>query len=415
MKKSKFLLTLVASMMFGWTSAQTTYICNEGGINTVSAQDVGEMVFSNLGANVAIGNKVYETSKIDSITLHLPDMKYVGGDISMLTKYEEKNAIYKDISGNVITPLTFFKEQGMNAMRVRLFVDPSKASSSDQAEGAVQDLDYVIALGKRIKEAGYLLMLDFHYSDTWTDPGQHATPSAWSSMTIEQLEQQIHDYTADCLEKMKTAGVTPDFIQPGNEITYGMLWPSGKVYASSTPDWTNFTAYLSNAIKACREECPDSKIVLQTEMSSTYAVNTFYQAMKDRQIDYDIIGLSYYPAYHGNLAKLNTELTTLENAYPSKKLMIVETGYSSQWAINGTTFDYTDTYPYTETGQANFTNDLITMLLQHKNVNGLFWWWPEANEYNASTSVTSAWWNASLFNNKTGYALKALYQLKNFK
>ena len=134
-------------------------------------------------------------------------------------------------------------------------------------------------------------------------------------------------------------------------------------------------------------------------------------------MDYDIIGLSYYPAYHGNLATLNKELTTLENAYPDKRIMMVEAGYSYAWALPNTTFDYTGTYPYTEEGQANFTNDLINTLLQHKQVNGLFWWWPEANEYGISWQdpVTTGWWNASLFNNNTGNAYKALYQLKNFK
>ena len=93
--------------------------------------------------------------------------KYVGGDISMLTKYEEAGVVYKDKDGNAVQPLSFFKEQGLNAMRVRLFVDPSL----DNDKAVCQDLDYVKALGKRIKDQGMAFMLDFHYSDTWADPG----------------------------------------------------------------------------------------------------------------------------------------------------------------------------------------------------------------------------------------------------
>ena len=103
--------------------------------------------------------------------------KYVGGDISMLTKYEEKGAKYSDHDGKAISNvLTYMKDQGLNAMRLRLFVDPSKAPDAHKKEGVIQDLDYVTALGKRIKDAGMTFLLDLHYSDTWTDPGKHSTP-----------------------------------------------------------------------------------------------------------------------------------------------------------------------------------------------------------------------------------------------
>ena len=157
--------------------------------------------------------------------------KFVGGDISMLKKFQDEGAIYKDKDGNTVEPLAFFKQQGWNAMRVRLFVDPSKASASDRKEGAIQDLEYVKVLGKCIKDAGFSLMLDFHYSDTWTDPGQHATPSAWSALSVEQMTAKIAEYTKACLQELKQAGAEPDFIQTGNEITTGMLWPTGKIYS----------------------------------------------------------------------------------------------------------------------------------------------------------------------------------------
>lgn len=266
-----------------------------------------------------------------STTNVLHAQKYVGGDISMLKKFVDSGAIYKDKDGNSVEPYAFFREQGWNAVRLRLFVDPSKASADDKKEGAIQDLDYVTAMAKDVKAAGYRLMLDFHYSDTWTDPGQHSTPAAWKGNATE-LAEKVYEYTKESLKALKEAGVTPDFIQPGNEITYGMMWPTAHIWpAGGGQDggtWSNFTSYLKSAIKACKEECPDAQIVIHTEMSKSENVTNFYKELaKYTDVEYDIIGLSYYPDYHNSLKVLETLLTQLEASYPSKKIMIVETGY----------------------------------------------------------------------------------------
>ena len=152
--------------------------------------------------------------------------QYAGGDISLLPKYEEKGAIYYDENGKRITDmLSYLKATGLNAMRVRLFVDPSKANAEDQGEGVCQDLPFVASLGQRIKAAGFKLLLDIHYSDTWTDPGQHSTPSSWTVQSARA--DSVYSYTERVLYTLIAAGATPDFIQVGNEVTYGMLWPTG--------------------------------------------------------------------------------------------------------------------------------------------------------------------------------------------
>ena len=149
--------------------------------------------------------------------------KYVGGDISLLPTYEEHGAKYMDKNGQIISNLLdFLKEQGLNAMRVRLFVDPSLASDEAKGQGVRQDLEYVKTLGKRIKDAGMQFLLDFHYSDTWADPGNQSTPQLFISVNTPATEY-IYQYTKDCLTAMVEAGATPDFIQTGNEITYGMM------------------------------------------------------------------------------------------------------------------------------------------------------------------------------------------------
>ena len=347
--------------------------------------------------------------------------KYVGGDISMLPKYEEAGVVYKDKDGKTVSDvLAFFKQEGLNAMRVRLFVDPSK----DSDKAVCQDIEYVKALGKRIKDAGMKLMLDFHYSDTWADPAKQWTPDAWKSLNDEELCTKIYEYTKESLEQMIAAGATPDFIQTGNEISFGMMWGTKAAVGSEgnttnrcyidSPDanWTRFFNLLKKAGQACREVCKDAKIIIHSERTPQSNVLTdFFDRIKNASLDYDIIGLSYYPAYHGDLNKLETALTSLESKNYGKDIMVVETGYCYAWALSGTTFDYTKTYPYTEEGQRKFTADLVAKLNSHDSVKGLFWWWPEDN---GNKGVTSGWWNAALYNHDTGQPYAAFYELKNF-
>ena len=344
--------------------------------------------------------------------------KYVGGDISMLPKYEQAGVAYKDKNGNTVSDvIAFFKQEGMNAMRVRLFVDPSK----DSDKAVCQNLEYVKSLGKRIKDAGLSLMLDFHYSDTWADPAKQWTPDAWKSLSDPQLYEQIYTYTKTCLQQLKTAGAEPDMIQTGNEISYGMLWGTQVAVGnnntnrcftnSSTSNWNRFFNLLKKAGQACREECPNAKIILHSERTAnTTVLLDYFDRMKNNGIDYDIIGLSYYPEHHKTLAELEGALTSLERKQYGKDIMIVETGYSYAWSIGGE-YDYTATYPYSEEGQRQFTADLVAKLNTHTSVKGLFWWWPEDN---GNKQVTKNWWNAALYNHNTGKPYAALYELKNF-
>lgn len=354
--------------------------------------------------------------------------KYVGGDISMLPKYEEAGVVYKDKSGNTVSDvIAFFKQEGLNAMRVRLFVDPSK----DNDKAVCQDIEYVKKLGKRIKDAGMKFMLDFHYSDTWADPGKQWTPDAWKSLSDTELAQKVYDYTKDCLQQLKSAGAEPDMIQTGNEISFGMLWGTkaavggnndrtNRCYVDS-PDanWSRFFEFLKNAGKACREVCPNAKIILHSEqVPSQTVLLDYFDRMKANSTDYDIIGLSYYPAHHKDLATLENALKKLEDKNYGKDIMIVETGYSYAWNLADDNndgkedgYDYTGIYPYTEEGQRKFTADLVTTLNKHDSVKGLFWWWPEDN---GNKSVTNGWWNAALYDHNTGKPYAAFYELKNF-
>ena len=152
--------------------------------------------------------------------------KFLGGDISMLPSYQEKGTVYKDYEGKPVKLLPWLKRQGWNMIRVRLFVDPQNAPDSHKDEGVCQDLNYVIGLCRQIKKAGMQVMLDFHYSDTWADPGKQFTPKRWKDCNPQAMTDSVYAYTRASLLAMKKAGIVPEMIQVGNEITNGMLWPT---------------------------------------------------------------------------------------------------------------------------------------------------------------------------------------------
>ena len=351
--------------------------------------------------------------------------RYAGGDISLLPDYEKAGAKYNDYTGKLIPELLpWLHQEGMNAMRVRLFVNPKKYKELHSADAgdtkydpnACQDLGYIKPLCKRIVDNGMDLMLDFHYSDTWADPAKQWTPIDWQTLNDEQLYQKIYDYTKETLEALKADGIVPAFIQPGNEISYGMLWgPAGtsspkKALMGSDANWARFGKLLNNAIKACREVCPKAKIVIHTErVEQTGVQKNFYDQMKKLGIDYDIIGLSYYPYWHGDISVLANALTSLEQNYPEKKIMIVEMGYSYKWALGDK--DFSSKWPLSYEGQAKYAKDLVTLLEQHPAVNGLFWWWMEYNAYGTSLQ---GWYNAPLFDSTNGRATPALKEICSF-
>ncbi len=361
-------------------------------------------------------SSVITLESVDSITFqapshHEPDVTmFVGGDISMLPKYEEHGNTYYDINGKKVDVLPFFQQVGLNSMRVRLFVDPTKASRENIGSGVVQDLNFVMKLGKRIKQQGFKFMLDFHYSDSWADPAQQTMPDSWKNASASALNDTLYNYTKRCLKTLNDNGASPDFIQIGNEISYGMLWNIGKVYPTDNNNWNVFSNFLKSASKACREECPNAQIIIHIERSGKPDVcRQFYQRVKDYGIDYDIIGLSYYPFWHNDLSTLSSTLTTLEQNFPDKKIQIVETAYYYQW-LPQVDYDFSSKWSISAEGQKKFLEDLISTIKKHANVNGLYWWFPEEN----GNGVIDNWVNRGLFDDNNGKALPALYILGDF-
>ena len=350
---------------------------------------------------------------------------YLGGDISVLQSYEDNKVPYYDQQGNLIPDVLKYmkgEQVGWNAQRVRLFVNPQQKDPDGSKDAQVcQNLDYVVRLCKRIKQEGFALLLDFHYSDTWADPANQWIPQEWAGLSEIELQAKVYQYTKECLQRLVDEGATPDFVQPGNEISYGMLWSTYAnrndrsnrcFYNSSQESWNRFVNLLGQATKAIREVCPDAGIVLHTERSGNLdSLKDIYGRLS--KVDYDIIGLSYYPFWHGSLETLSKSLDGLAEEFPDKQVHMVEVAYHYQWPPQSE-FDFSSIWPISPDGQAAYTRDLVKELKKHENVTGLYWWFPEENGNGPNSAVLTNWVNRGLWDNESHRALPALYELKAF-
>lgn len=362
--------------------------------------------------------------------------RLVGGDISLLPSYEQFNTPYKTPSGARINDLVTYAADSLhwNACRVRLFVNPCIINPDDNnRQGEVQDLAYVVALGKRIKDAGMALLLDFHYSDTWADPVKQTIPAAWQSLSEEELFDTVYTYTRMCLRTLQNEGATPDYVQIGNEVSYGMLWrgtarnTQDRVFPRDAYDehpepWNRFCGLLNQGARAVREVCPDAKVIVHMERTADKATCVqYYTNLAQGEVDYDIIGLSYYPFWHGWINwELQNTLAALHQAHPDKPIQILETAYyNSNWPSSGISYDTRTDFPATPEGQDAYLHALITRLKQYNYVTGLYYWFPEENgnggpQWNANTIVIDSWINRGLFNPTTHRAYPGLYRLSEY-
>jgi arabinogalactan endo-1,4-beta-galactosidase len=346
--------------------------------------------------------------------------KYVGGDLSLVPAYEEAGDKWLDAEGSIINTkysdgmITYVHEVAeWNAVRVRLLVDPSQ----DDAPATCQDLEYVKKLGKRIKDAGMNFLLDIFYSDTWTDVSQQWIPTSWNmnrNTATETLATQVKNYTIEVLNELTAYGAQPDFVQIGNEVSYGMLWDNLAGKNNSTHFFNLSTGYeaqstkinrFATLLKAAAEgvrasNSSTAKIVLHCERTiNSNQVKNFYTWVQQAGFtDYDVIGLSYYPLWHGTLSNLKTTLNTLQNSFPTKEIQIVETGYyHTDFTPKAGETDTRSTWPYSPSGQAAFLQDLIAALKSYSSVTGLYYWQPEecgnGADENGNNRVMGNWDN----------------------
>lgn len=314
-------------------------------------------------------------------TIAQAQTRYVGGDISMLPRYEADASGYKNVNGTKVSNLISFlvADCGWNTFRVRIFVNPQQKSQGNTDYSVCQDLAYVKALGKRIKDAGAYFMLDFHYSDEWVDALHIQAPAAWKGLSDDLMADSLGQYTHRVLQALKAAGATPDLVQVGNEIMYGLCDIQVHPYNNAGDNWTGYLKLLKAGCNAVRSECPEAKIIIHTDRPNNAEYNRYYyKKLIDNGVDYDIIGLSYYPFWHGYLSSLTSTINNLNSNFPDKRVQIVECAYNFQnWPSSGVTYDTRSTWPCSVEGQYNFVRDLVNTLKPITNVDGINYWFPE--------------------------------------
>lgn len=342
--------------------------------------------------------------------------RYVGGDISALPLYEKHNSPYKDVYGNNISDLITFLTNncGWNTFRVRIFVNPTKKDHGGTSNPSVcQDLAYVKTLGKRIKDAGAFFMLDFHYSDTWVDATHIQAPAAWKGKSDAVMADSVAKYTRRVLDTLNAVGATPDLVQVGNEIMYGMCGIKVHPKQQTGDNWDGFLGLLNAGCNAVREKCPNAQIIIHTDRPTNISYNNFfYSKLIAGNVDFDIIGLSYYPFWHGYLTdaqvaskseknNLVAAINNLNAVFPTKRVHIVECAYNFQhWPSTGVNYDTQDVWPCTVAGQYAFVRDLVDALKPLTNVDGINYWFPEeagngddTNWNTSKGSVIPSWQN----------------------
>jgi len=323
---------------------------------------------------------------------------YRGADLSFLPMLNLNNTVFFDKEGKEADVLDLMKERGMNIVRIRLWHTPADAHSSFEEVKVFSDL---------VKSKGLQTWLTVHYSDTWADPGTQTKPAAWANLSFDVLKDSVFNYTKKIVQEMD-----PDIIQIGNETNNGFLWPEGKLS-------TNKQQYLELAqqgVFAVREFGGDAKIMLQ--FAGYEAADWFFG--ETSSLDFDMIGLSYYPWWHGkDLDELATNMTQLKTKY-EKEVLIAETAYPftlgwNDWTNNIVGSDdhlILPDYPASEAGQKAFFEALTAKVKEIEGA-GYCYWAPEWVAFNGPESENgSPWENLCLFDfdNKETAALEVFFR-----
>jgi arabinogalactan endo-1,4-beta-galactosidase len=333
---------------------------------------------------------------------HASDLFLAAADFSDLAYFDSLGVTYKD-GGQVRDGLDILQRHGLNCVRLRLFTSSAAQAASDPYNYG-NNLAYNLPLALRVKNAGLLFSLDFHYSDTWADPGHQATPSAWAGLTFAQLVPQMRSYNSNTIAAFAAEGAMPDYVQIGNEITAGMLWPLGQVPGTNAAvQWSQLGQLMNAAIQGIRDAAGASmpRIIIHIDRGGDWATTEwFFDNLKAQGVAFDIIGESYYPFYHGPLTNLNICLSNAAVRY-GKPVIVAETAFpwnNTYWTTNIFGF-----VPSTN-GQVSYIAALAQIVKGVTNQlgAGVFYW---GAEYQAADGVNEAGFNTASFFDAGGNVL----------
>lgn len=316
------------------------------------------------------------------------DMKFVKGmDLSTLLELEKCGAKYY-VDGTETDILDIMKKYDVDTIRIRLWNDPWSESGESYGAGE-NDLKTTLAIAKKVTDAGLGVLLNFHYSDFWADPGKQIKPKAWEGYSVEELEQAVYDFTADTMKVFKENGINTTMVQVGNELSNGLLWPEGKV-----PNYDNIAKFVNAGIRGVCAVEKDVPVMIHLDNGGN---NTLYREWFDeftkRGEDFQIIGLSYYPFWHGTLDMLTDNMNDIAERY-GKDLVIAEVsmGYTMEdykayeklsdderkgYATKPELVEKIE-YPMTVQGQYDFMEDFLNRIshIKGNKGKGFFYWEP---------------------------------------
>ncbi len=332
-----------------------------------------------------------------------------GVDVSSLLQLEDNGGVFKE-NGIVKDPIQIFKDHGLNYIRLKIW--HTSATGYD-------DLSKVLLAAQRIKNAGLKFLLDFHYSDTWADPGNQSKPAAWNGISVQALKDSVYNYTKNVITTLKNHNLLPDMVQIGNEIICGMLWNEGRICEqyNTTQHWNDFGDLVKEGILGVNEslDLNDSiKIMIHIDRGGDNAgARWFFDGLLAEGVQFDIIGLSYYPWWQGTFSNLQFNLTDLAQRY-GKDIVVVETAYPWTLAWNDNTNNVVGNsnqllagYPASVDGQKKFLVDLMNIVNgvpNNKGV-GVFYWEPD---WITTPTFGSSWENLAMFD-FSGEMLSSIY------
>lgn len=367
-------------------------------------------------------------------------MKFVKGmDLSTLLELERCGAKYYD-NGEERDLLAIMKSYDVDTIRIRLWNDPWSETGESYGAGE-NDLKTSLEIAKRVTAAGFGVLLNFHYSDFWADPGKQIKPKAWADYGVKELEQAVYDYTLESMQTFLDAGVNITMVQVGNELSNGLLWPEGKV-----PNYDNIATFVNAGIRAVRKADATIPVMIHLDNGGNNALyREWFDNFTKRGEDFEIIGLSYYPFWHGSLQMLNDNMNDIAERY-GKDLVIAEVsmGYTMEDYKNYEKLSDEDRkgyatrpalvekieYPMTKQGQYDFMEDFLNRISHIKGGKGkgFFYWEPAWIPVPGSGWATPAslkymndpgpcgneWANQALFD-YDGNALPTLSLIRDFK
>lgn len=304
-------------------------------------------------------------------------MKLIKGmDVSMTKALEQQGACYY-LDGVKKDVFQILSECGTNMIRLRLWYDPYSEEGASYG-GGENDLETTIELARRARSNGMDLLLDFHYSDFWADPSRQVKPKAWEELTGEKLRRTVYKYTVETMRRFLAEGLKPSMVQVGNEITNGLLWPDGKV-----ENLDGMAKLLAEGIRGVREAAPDTKIIFHLDFGTNNEMyRKWFADIEPYGLDFDVIGMSYYPYWNGSLEELLFNMNDISRTF-NKDILVAETaiGYTTDnLGCSGIVFSEEQEkaagYPATFQGQENFLRDLCNTVRKveaHRGIGIVYW------------------------------------------